>query len=121
MVAKEKAAWTHTLKEPITLPDGEEISSLGFPRMKGKYLRKFRMRIEQGDVERARAGEEVTSSMTLAYDDYMVIGAAMLADTGLGPVSAAYVFDEMGAEDVHEVVAKLGERFAGGQTTGSQK
>lgn len=116
-----KEAWDYTLIDPITLPDGEVVKVLHFPRMKGKYLRKFRMRIEQADVERARAGEEVGSTMNFSYDDYMVIGAAMLADSDLGRVSAAAVFDEMGAEDVHEVIGKLGERFAGGQKTGKEK
>ncbi len=113
-MSANKEAWTHPLSEPITMPDGSTLTELKFPRMKGKYMRKFRMRIEQGDIERARAGEEVKASMSLNYDDYMVIGAAMLADEH-GPVSAGYIFDEIGPADLHEVIGKLGERFAGGQ------
>lgn len=109
--------WVHPLREPINLPDGRTLSELKFPRMKGKYMRKFRMRIERGDIDRARSGEDFGQTMTINWDDYMVIGTAMLADEH-GHVSAGIIFDEMGPEDVTEVVAKLGERFAGGQTTG---
>lgn len=112
-----KEGWSHQLSEPITLPDGKVLTELKFPRMKGKYMRKFRMRIDQGDIERARAGDEVGSSMSLNYDDYMVIGAYMLSDEH-GPITATFIFDEMGPSDIHEVIGKLGERFAGGQRTG---
>ena len=108
--------WTHTLAEPITLPTGERVEALKFPRMKGKYMRKFRLRVDRGDADGASSSGG-TGSLTITWDDYMAIGAAMLADEH-GPVTAGLIFDEMGPEDVTEVVGKLGERFAGGRMTG---
>lgn len=95
----------HTLKQPITLPDGTALSEIVFPPMKGKYMRKF--------AARANAGGE----QEISYDQLMGIGAAMLADR-YGAVTAGVIFDEMQPEDVHDVVAWVGEAFAGGQTTG---
>lgn len=112
-----KGEWVHVLHEPITTPEGTTLTQLKFPRMKGKYMRKYQMRISQGDIERARAGEEVGTSMSFCFDDFMTVGAAMLADEH-GPVTASYIIDEMGPQDVQEVVARLGELFAGGRTTG---
>ena len=112
-----KDAFTHQLKHPIKLPD-QQLSELKFPRMKGKYMRKFEMKIGQEQIEQARSGKEVGSSMTLSYGQYMELGEYMLKDE-YGPVTAHLIFDEMDPEDVHEVVAVLGERFAGGQTTGA--
>lgn len=114
-----KDAWTHQLVEPITLPD-HVLTELNFPRMKGKYMRKFQMRVEQDQIQAAKRGEEVSASMSFSYDQYMVIGEAMLADTH-GPVSAKLIFEEMSPEDVHAVVSVLGERFGGGQKTGKKR
>ena len=75
-----------------------------------------RKKCNRGDAESASSGAG-TGSLTITWDDYMAIGAAMLADEH-GPVTAGLIFDEMGPEDVTEVVGKLGERFAGGRMTG---
>ena len=112
-----KEAWTFPLSEPVTLPDGTQLTSLKFPRMKGKYMRKFQMRVQQGDVERARAGEDFGVSMTINFEDFINIGVAMLTDEH-GPVSARYIFDELSPADTTEVVGRLGELFAGGRPTG---
>lgn len=124
-----KGPFTYTLKNPITLPDSV-VEVLNFPRMKGKYMRKFQARATQAQAQaqadaKARAaqglppeeseGDEVIASME--YEQFMSIGEKMLADTH-GPISARLIFDEMDPDDVHEVVALVGERFAGGQTTG---
>lgn len=95
---------THTLQHPITLPDGKTLTEITFPRMKGKYMRKFSAKV---------GGEQ-----EITYDTLMSIGASMLADK-YGQVTAQIIYDEMDPDDVHEVNAWVGERFAGGQATGT--
>lgn len=97
--------WTHKLAHPITLPEGKVIEALTFPRMKGKWMRQFSVRAS------------ASGTADVQYEHLMAMGQRMLADS-LGTITAQIVFDEMDPEDVHEVVGALGERFAGGQTTG---
>lgn len=108
----KRDAFTYTLQHPITLPDGE-VTELKFPRMKGKYMRQFQAR--QRAAEAADEGAETS----VEYDQFMAMAERMLADNGHGPVSAHLILDEMDPDDVHQVVALVGERFAGGRATGA--
>jgi hypothetical protein len=114
-----KDAFSHPLACPIVLPD-QTLTEIKFPRMKGKYMRKFTVtmsRPPEGAETSNAAADEPNLSVPFNYGQYMTVGEAMLADV-YGPVSARLIFDEMDPEDVHTVVALVGERFAGGQATG---
>lgn len=104
-------SWTHPLIHAIKLPDGKEITELAFPKMKGKFMRKFAARAEENS-------DKSGSSAVIEYDQFMTIGELMLAETQ-GKIVARLIFEEMDPEDVHAVVAAVGERFAGGQQTGA--
>lgn len=90
-----------TLARPIVF-DGQEITKIGLPRMKGKYHKKFKIPL---------TGEMETSAL-------LTVVEAMLADEH-GRIKAQFITDEMGPEDVNEVCGKVGEWLAGGQKTGN--
>jgi hypothetical protein len=115
-----KEPFTYPLKHPIALPL-QTLSELRFPAMKGKYMRKFTMTVqrEEAEARRTAGGETVAEvGIEMSYGRYMVLAEAMLSDE-YGLVTARLILDEMDPEDVHEVVSRVGERFAGGPTTGT--
>jgi hypothetical protein len=111
----ERGPFDYTLKHPIELPD-RTIERLEFPRMKGKFMRKFQAKATQAQANAAAAGE---ATVAMEYEQFMAMGEQMLADK-YGAVSARLIFDEMDPEDVHEVVGLVGERFAPGLETGAK-
>jgi hypothetical protein len=118
----DRAPFSYTLQHPLTVPghrgpDGELLKVLEFPKMKGKFMRTFKARATQEQIAAQAQGEEAGGE--LAYDQFMLIGEKMIAEN-YGPVSARFIFDEMDPDDVHQVVALVGERFAGGLVTGEQ-
>lgn len=124
-----KDPFTYPLKHPITLPH-TTLTELRFPGMKGKYMRKFTMTVQREEIEAKRdpgtAGEGGNAAerpaaelgIEMSYGRYMVLAEAMLADE-YGLVTARLILDEMDPDDVHEVVSRVGERFAGGRTIGT--
>ena len=124
-----KEPFTYPLKHPIELPH-TTLTELRFPGMKGKYMRKFTKTVQREETEAKReqsatgeAGSAPERAMAelgieMSYGRYMVLAEAMLADE-YGLVTARLILDEMDPEDVHEVVSRVGERFAGGRTIGT--
>ena len=114
------APFVYPLKHPIVLPH-QTLNELRFPAMKGKYMRRFTMTVQREAVEARCDGDADAAAevgIEMSYGRYMVLAEAMLSDE-YGPVTARLILDEMDPEDVHEVVSRVGERFAGGPTTGT--
>lgn len=93
--------YEHVLERPIVF-DGQEITAIGLPRMKGKYHKKFKIPLD---------GHMETGAL-------LAVVEAMLSDE-YGLIKARFITDEMGPYDVNEVCAKVGEWLAGGQRTGA--